>query len=206
MSEPRLYVVSAPSGGGKTSLIRALLEGDSNIRLSVSCTTRAPRPGEVDGVDYHFVDKDTFRDMIARNEFLEYARVFDYCYGTGRQAVEQQLEAGYDVILDIDWQGARQIRKSFPACRTIFILPPSLEELHRRLAGRGQDSPETIERRMRDARTEISHWQEFDFVIVNDDFDAALADLRAIIRKGKPRRHLGEEKMGELLAHLLESR
>jgi len=203
---PKLYVVAAPSGGGKTSLIGALLKQDEQIRLSVSYTTRPPRPGEQDGVHYHFIDEPAFLDLVSQDAFLEHARVFDYCYGTGRQSVERQLAAGYDVILDIDWQGARQIRKAFPSCRTIFIIPPSLEALRNRLTRRGQDSAQVIQRRMQDAQAEISHWAEFDFLIINDDFDEALSDLRSIIRSGKPRRAVNKRQRREILAELLETR
>ncbi len=202
---PRLYVVSAPSGGGKTSLVNALLEADDKVRLSVSHTTRPPRPGEKDGVHYHFVSEDEFLDVIENRAFLEHAEVFGHRYGTGKEAVERQLAAGYDVLLDIDWQGARQIRENFPSCRTVFIVPPSLEELRRRLTGRGQDSDETIERRMRQARAEISHWDEFDYVIVNDRFDDALVDLESIIRKGKPHRDGNGSRGRKILAELLET-
>ena len=202
---PRLFVVSAPSGGGKTSLVSALLEQDDRVTLSVSHTTRAPRPGERDGVHYHFVDEDSFLGLVEQNAFLEHARVFDRRYGTGRAAVEKQLADGLDVLLDIDWQGARQIRENYPSCVTVFIVPPSLEELRRRLSRRGQDSDEIIERRMRDARAEISHWEEFDFLIVNDRFDAALADLAGIVRNGQPDRELHSEKQQKILAELLET-
>lgn len=203
MSEARLFVVAAPSGGGKTSLIKALLERDEAIRLSVSHTTRRPRPGEKDGAHYHFVAEDEFLGLIREDAFLEHARVFDHRYGTGRAAVQAQLDAGHDVILDIDWQGARQIRRSFPACVTIFIVPPSLEALRQRLTARGQDSTAVIDRRMRDARAEISHWDEFDRIIVNDDFDQALAELHGIVRNGG--RHDGppSEKKVEILEQLL---
>lgn len=206
MNEPNLYVVAAPSGGGKTSLIRALLEKDEKASLSISHTTRAPRPGEVEGLHYHFVDDSTFTRMIAENAFLEHAQVFDNRYGTGRDAVSLKLAAGYDIILDIDWQGARQIRGNFPDCCTIFILPPSLEVLRNRLANRGQDSMEVIERRMKDARAEISHWNEFDFVIINDDFDQALADLQSIVRHRKPRRPEQKNRNDDLVAELLKYR
>lgn len=205
MNEPKLFVVAAPSGGGKTSLIQALLDCDENVRLSVSCTTRPPRPGERDGVHYHFIDEDRFSERIARDAFLEYACVFDHRYGTGRERVESQLRQGHNVILDIDWQGARQIRASFPSCVSIFILPPSLETLRQRLKNRGQDSDEVIEKRMQRARGEIAHWDEFDFLIVNDDFDEALADLRSIIRDGKLQRRDQEKRYVKILADLLES-
>ena len=200
---PNLYVVAAPSGGGKTSLISALIRQDSRVRLSVSYTTRPPRPGEQDGVHYHFVDESEFLDLVSRNAFLEHARVFDHRYGTGRQAVEQQLASGHDVILDIDWQGARQIRETFPSCRSIFIIPPSLDVLRQRLTARGQDSETVIKRRMRDAQAEISHWNEFDFLIINDNFDEALSDLQAIVRTGKSNRPVTGRQRREILAELL---
>jgi guanylate kinase len=203
LNDPNLFVVAAPSGGGKTSLISALLDKDRRVRLSVSHTTRPPRPGEQDGVHYYFVDEATFLRLIGQHAFLEHAKVFDCYYGTGRKAVEQQLAAGFDVLLDIDWQGARQIRAAFPACRSIFIIPPSLEVLRQRLVNRGQDSKKVIDRRMRDARAEISHWDEFDFIIINDDFDEALADLQSVIQRGKPRRTRTKELSREILAELL---
>ena len=206
MNDPRLYVVAAPSGGGKTSLISALLKKDERVQLSVSYTTRPPRPGEVDSVHYHFVDEDSFQTLIDRKAFLEYASVFDYHYGTSREAVEQQLAAGFDVILDIDWQGARQIRNSFPSSRSIFVIPPSLDVLRQRLIGRGQDSDTVIQRRMRDAQAEISHWDEFDFLIINKKFDEALGELHSIIRSGKLRQPFDQKQYGEILAELLGTR
>ena len=203
MSEPNLFVVAAPSGGGKTSLISALLKKDKQVKLSVSHTTRQPRPGEQDGVHYHFVDEARFANLMKQDAFLEHARVFDHRYGTGRAAVEHQLSTGYDVLLDIDWQGARQIRDSFPSCCSIFIVPPSLAALRQRLIARGQDSDEVIRRRMRDAQAEISHWSEFDFIIVNDEFDEALADLHSIIRHGKLNRPDDRGQCREILAELL---
>jgi guanylate kinase len=199
-------VVAAPSGGGKTSLIRALLEKDSQIKLSVSCTTRPPRPGEMDGVHYNFVDEETFNTFIERNAFLEHATVFDYRYGTVRDAVAQQLTAGFDVILDIDWQGARQVRNSFTSSCSIFIVPPSLDALRQRLIERAQDSDSVIRRRMRDAQTEISHWDEFDYLIINDEFEQALSELHSIIRSGKLRRSYDEREYVEILAELLGTR
>jgi guanylate kinase len=200
-----LYVVSSPSGGGKTSLVNALLQRDDRVALSVSHTTRAPRPGEQDGVHYYFVDDPTFEALAEQGAFLEHARVFDHRYGTGRAAVDRQLAQGLDVLLDIDWQGARQVRDTFPAARSIFILPPSLEVLHQRLVGRGQDSKDVISRRMHAARAEISHAGEFDFLVVNDDFELALADLHAIIRRGRPERPEKSTKSREILAELLEN-
>lgn len=179
-----LFIVSAPSGAGKSSLIDALLKRfnlDDKLRLSVSHTTRAPRPGETDHISYHFVSKDEFNTLIQRNAFYEYAQVFDNFYGTSREIVEQWLEEGKDVLLDIDWQGARQIRKITTDAKGIFIVPPSLEELNRRLVSRATDAPEVIEKRMSKALDEISHYNEYDYVIVNDDFDESLLNLRSII-------------------------
>ena len=199
-----LYVISAPSGAGKSSLLRAVLEtSGEELALSVSHTTRDPRPGEVDGQDYHFVDTATFREMIAADDFLEHAEVFDNFYGTSRAGVQAQLAAGQDVILEIDWQGARQVRAAFPGCLMIFIIPPSLETLRERLTGRGQDSAAVIQRRMRDAQAEISHWAEFDQLVVNDDFDAALEELRTIINDYRERKPLDVNKHDQRLAQEL---
>ena len=177
-----MLVLSAPSGAGKSSLARALADADPRVALSVSHTTRPPRPGEVDGVHYHFVGRREFEALADAGEFLEHARVFDRYYGTSRGALRAGLAQGRDVVLDIDWQGARQVREAFPAALSVFILPPSIEALRSRLVGRGQDSTRTIERRMRDTRADIGHYREFDHVLVNDDFDRTLADLRAILR------------------------
>lgn len=177
----RLIILSAPSGAGKTSLAKALVQRLPDTVISVSHTTRPPRPGERDGVDYYFVDRETFERMVAGGRFLEYARVFDHYYGTDRRAVESQLAAGRNVILDIDWQGARRVREQLPEAVSIFILPPSLAELERRLRGRAQDSDAVIARRMRDAVAEMRHYDEYDYVVVNDDFEAALGDLAAIV-------------------------
>lgn len=201
--KPNLYVVAAPSGGGKTSLISALLKRDERLRLSVSYTTRQPRPGEIDGEHYHFVSHETFARLVRNNAFLEHAEVFGQCYGTSREAVESHLAQGFDVMLDIDWQGARQVRSSFPSCCSIFILPPSLQELHRRLSLRGQDSAATIQRRMLKAQAEISHWNDFDYLVVNDDFDAALEDIHSIIRHRRHARPGQQERFTALLAELL---
>jgi guanylate kinase len=176
-----LFVVSAPSGAGKTSLLKALVPTDPRLRVSVSHTTRAPRPGEQDGTHYHFVDRARFEAMVAAGEFLEHARVFDNLYGTAERSVRDVLGANLDVVLEIDWQGARQVRARFPEAVSVFIVPPSVEALRERLSGRGQDSAEIIDRRMRDARSEISHFGEYDYLVVNDDFDQALADLRSIV-------------------------
>jgi guanylate kinase len=204
-STVRLYVVAAPSGGGKTSLINALLKQDDRVALSVSFTTRSPRPGEKDGVHYHFVDDPEFIRLIGQNAFLEHAEVFGHRYGTARDQVQNKLNAGFAVLLDIDWQGARQLRESFPSCCTIFILPPSLEVLRNRLSRRGQDSEEVIDRRMMEARVEISHWDEFEHLIINDNFDEALADLQSIVRTGSPLRLGYADRYHDLLAELLEN-
>jgi guanylate kinase len=178
----RLFVIAAPSGAGKTSLVRALMERETSLRFSISYTTRKQRPNEVHGRDYFFVDKAEFEAMVARGKFLEHARVFDNYYGTALAQVESSLAAGQDLILEIDWQGAQQIRGKLPECHSIFILPPSRAELERRLRGRGTDAEDVIQRRLRDAASDMTHWSEFDYVVVNDDFDRALGDLQAIIR------------------------
>lgn len=198
-----LYVVSAPSGAGKTSLVGALLSSLDQVAVSVSHTTRAPRPGEQDGRNYHFVDAATFRGMIADNAFLEHAQVFDNHYGTSRASILDQLAAGVDVILEIDWQGARQVRAAMPECRSIFILPPSRAALEERLRGRGQDSDEVIARRMRDAVTEMEHWQEYDYLVVNDRFEEALAELRAVFLARRLRREVQAARHAALLRSLL---
>ena len=177
-----LYVISAPSGAGKTSLVAALQSSQPGLHVSVSHTTRPRRSNESDGVDYHFVSEEDFVAMIDADAFLEHARVFDRRYGTARKSVEKFLAAGEDVILEIDWQGAGQVRQRHPGCIGIFILPPSRESLAQRLAGRAQDSDEVIARRMRDAVAEMSHFSEFDYLVINDAFEVALADLRSIIR------------------------
>jgi len=181
MTTGTLYIFSAPSGAGKSSLAKALVDSSKDVVVSVSHTTRDPRPGEEDGAHYHFIDKATFETRVAAGDFLEHAQVFDHFYGTSRSAVESLLKEGKNVILDIDWQGARAIRAKMDNSISIFILPPTRQELENRLRGRGQDPEETIARRMHDAVAEMSHFDEFDHVVINDDFDAALDDLRAII-------------------------
>jgi len=177
-----LFIVSAPSGAGKSSLVKALLEQDASIRLSVSCTTRAPRPGEIDGVHYHFISREMFQERLGRSEFLESAEVYGNFYGTSQRWIEEEMAAGRDILLEIDWQGAAQVRKLIPTALSIFILPPSLTELQRRLDGRGTDNAEIIARRMAAAREDISHALEFEYLVVNDQFEDALADLLAITR------------------------
>lgn len=175
-----LYIVSAPSGAGKTSLVGKLIQEDSRVVVSISSTTRDMRPGEEDGVNYHFLSVDEFNEKVEQGDFLEYAQVFDNFYGTSKSSVEAQLNAGKDVILEIDWQGAQQVRKLMPQATSIFILPPSREELQRRLKGRGTDSQEIIDRRMKDAVSEMSHYDEFDYIVINNHFDTALKELLSI--------------------------
>lgn len=206
MAKGTLYTISAPSGAGKTSLVNALLkDGDPLLCVSVSHTTRAMRPGEVDGVNYHFVSKDAFLAMRAENAFLESAEVFGNFYGTSRDWVQQQLDKGLDVILEIDWQGAEQVRERISPQKSIFILPPSLESLLERLTNRAQDDDETIARRMRQARDEISHYSAADYLVINERFDAALDDLRAIVRASRLERRQQHENNAPLLRALLES-
>jgi guanylate kinase len=181
MPQGRLYVISAPSGAGKTSLVKALMELEPRIQFSVSYTTRAARPKEIPGRDYHFVSLQRFQEMIANDEFLEHAKVFDNCYGTGVRAVQEAMANGEQLLLEIDWQGARQVRARIPEACSIFILPPSRRALEERLKGRSTDSDDVIDRRLRDAAEDLGHWTEFDYVVVNDRFDQALADLRAIV-------------------------
>ncbi len=203
MQRGRLYVVSAPSGAGKTSLVKALMEREPRIRFSVSYTTRRPRPNEVAGRDYHFVSMERFSEMVAQDEFLEHAQVFDNCYGTGVRAVEEALANGEQLLLEIDWQGARQVRKRLPEARSIFILPPSRASLEQRLKARSTDTDAVIGRRLKDAALDIAHWAEFDCVVINDRFEQALSDLQAIVedRGG----HLGKERpeVARLAAELL---
>lgn len=180
-----LFIVSAPSGAGKTTLVRMLLENDSGIRLSISYTTRPPRPGEADGREYNFVDIETFRGMVGRGEFLEWAEVHGNCYGTSRLWIEQEMAGGRDVLLEIDWQGAQQVKKLFPQAIGVFVLPPSMTELERRLTGRGTDSAEVIARRLAAAREEMRHVSEFGYVIINDALPQALADLLAVVRAAR---------------------
>lgn len=182
-----LFVVSAPSGAGKTSLVRALVDSLDGIGVSVSHTTRSIRPGEVHGVNYHFTDRQTFEDMLERGDFLEQAEVFGNLYGTSKQWVDATLREGRDVILEIDWQGARQVRRLMPQAVGIFILPPSFEELRRRLEGRSTDDPGVIARRLAGATEEMAHFAEFDYVVINDVFERALGDLAAVVRAQRAR-------------------
>jgi guanylate kinase len=181
MNKGKLYIISAPSGAGKTSLIKKLIPHVDNLVVSVSHTTRAQRAGETDGIDYFFTSVDSFKEMITQADFLEYAQVFDNFYGTAQSSVEHSLNSGKDVILEIDWQGAAQIRRLRKDTISIFILPPSTEVLRQRLQGRGQDSEDIIVRRMQDAVNEIEHYGEYDYLIINDDFNTALTELKSII-------------------------
>ena len=203
MSQGTLFIVSAPSGAGKTSLVRALLERLDGLQVSVSHTTRAMRPGELDGVNYHFVEVASFEAMIERGDFFEHARVFDNYYGTSRPAVQALLAAGTDVILEIDWQGARQVREQVADAESVFILPPSLATLRERLSSRATDDESVIERRMGDAVSEMSHYDEYDHVIINDDFATALGDLEALVRAARSRLPRVREAQAPLLQALL---
>ena len=198
-----LYIVAAPSGAGKSSLVNALLAREPAIALSISHTTRLPRPGDVDGRHYHFVNRGVFERLIADGAFIEHAEVFGNLYGTSRTAVEPLLAAGRDVLLEIDWQGAQQVRKTYPACVSVFILPPSREELERRLRRRAQDSDAVIARRLEGSREEIRHALEFDYVIVNDRFEQALEELTAIVRGQRLRRAVQSERLKALIEALL---
>lgn len=199
----KLFIVAAPSGAGKSTLVNALLAREPGIALSISHTTRAPRPGDVDGVQYHFVDRATFEAMIAHGDFLEHADVFGNYYGTSRGAVEPILEAGRDVLLEIDWQGAEQVRRAMPECVSIFILPPSRAELERRLRARATDSESTIEKRLAASREEIAHAHAFDCIVVNDHFDDAVAALQAIVHAARGRELLQRDRHQTLIARLL---
>jgi guanylate kinase len=199
----RLFVIAAPSGAGKTTLVRALMEREPGLRMSVSYTTRARRPGEQEGQHYHFVSPEAFETMVDDGAFLEHARVFDNCYGTARAQVERLLAEGRGVVLEIDWQGARQVRAAMPESVGVFILPPSRAELERRLRGRATDSEAVIRRRLADAVTDMSHWQEFDYVVVNDDFDAAVDALSDVVRGRGEASRAGRAELEGLTAALL---
>lgn len=198
-----LYIISAPSGAGKTSLVKALIDARPEIRVSVSHTTRAMRPGETDGVNYHFVDRAEFVRMIEHGDFLEQAEVFGNLYGTSQSHLQQTLDEGHDLILEIDWQGAQQVRQLMPAARSIFILPPTQQALRQRLTNRGQDSDDIIEARMREAVSEMSHYVEYDYVVVNDDFATALDDLKAIFRANRLSQTLQQQQYSQLFEQLL---
>ena len=199
-----LYIVAAPSGAGKTSLVNALVAGDDALKISISHTTRPPRPGEQDGLQYHFVDQVTFEQMIQEQAFLEYAQVFGHYYGTSKQWISDTLEQEQDVILEIDWQGARQVGQIFHHVKTVFILPPSLKTLYYRLEKRQQDSKDIIDARMRQAIDEMSHYNEFEYLVVNDNFDVALADLRAIVTSERLKRRYQQKNLNALLEQLLK--
>lgn len=198
-----LFIVSAPSGAGKTSLLKELVAADPLLAISVSHTTRAKRPGEEDGRDYHFVDQAEFLRMMGEGAFMEHAQVFDNYYGTAESEVTDCLKAGQDLVLEIDWQGARQVRRHMPDALSIFILPPSPQALLERLSARGQDSEEVIARRMREAKNEMSHYAEYDYLVINDDFSLALKELEAIVRGLRLRQCIQAEKLQSQLSALL---
>jgi guanylate kinase len=198
-----LYIVSAPSGAGKTTLVRLLLENDPGIHLSISYTTRAPRSGELDGREYHFVSVPDFQAKIASGDFLEWAEVHGNFYGTSKSWIEAEMASGFDVLLEIDWQGAQQVRKVFPAAIGVFVLPPSLDALACRLSGRGTDSADIIARRLAAAKHEMRQVSEFDYVIINDDLQQALADLLSVVRASRLRYAAQRQRHSSLLASLL---
>ncbi len=198
-----LYIISAPSGAGKTSLVKALVDTMPGLAISVSHTTRPRRDGETDGVDYHFIDADAFQTMVDAGDFLEHAWVFGNAYGTARSSVEAELQAGTDVILEIDWQGARQVRDALPGAVSVFILPPSRDELERRLRARGKDSEEVIARRLQEAQGEMSHYDEYDYLVVNDAFGHALEELVAVVRARRLRITAQRDRLGATLRDLL---
>lgn len=199
-----LFIVAAPSGAGKTSLVRALLERDRDLVLSVSYTSRPPRPGERDGEHYHFVSREQFQSMAEAGDFFEYAEVHGDLKGTARQAVEPCLARGCDVLLEIDWQGARLVREKLPECKSVFILPPSRTELERRLRHRAQDSEAVIQRRLADSRRDVAHAHEFDYVVINEDFEVALAQIQAIVQAQRLRRSVQLARHARLLDDLLD--
>lgn len=198
-----LFIISAPSGAGKTSLVSALINSDPRLTLSISYTTRTRRPAETDKVSYHFIDEQNFHDMVASNSFLEYARVFDHFYGTGRQWVMDRLATCTDVLLEIDWQGAQQVRCNMVNTVSLFILPPSLQALEDRLRGRG-DNAAQVKRRMEDARRELSHYAEYDYLVINEDFECALQELKAIIHAKRHNYPLQKRFFDEFARQLLE--
>lgn len=199
----QLYVISAPSGAGKTSLVKALLESTSNLQVSVSHTTRAIRPGESDGVNYHFVDESEFTSIRDAHGFFEWAQVFGNFYGTSRHAIQERLAEGIDIVLEIDWQGARQVKMLVDDAVSIFILPPSTAALRKRLTDRGQDDDEIIEGRMQAARDELAHYDEADFIVLNDDFEIALRDLQSIIRAQRLSQQVHSRELTSVIADLL---
>ncbi len=203
MSTANLYIISAPSGAGKTSLVKRLINELDSLTVSVSHTTRTQRPGEVHGQDYYFISQTGFQTMLQNQAFLEHAQVFDNYYGTALQTVTDHLKHGTDVILEIDWQGAQQVRANLPDSSSIFILPPSTEALEQRLTSRGQDSEETIQRRMRDAAKEMSHYHEYDYLVVNDEFETALLQLKSIIIANRCRKNYQLENLQQVLSQCL---
>lgn len=200
-----LYIVAAPSGGGKTSLVKTLIDTLEGIEVSRSHTTRPMRPGETNGVDYYFIDENEFLGMVNQNAFIEHARVFNYLYGTSVDQISKRLSNGIDVVLDIDWQGAEQIRRMFPDAVGVFIVPPSLEALKQRLLSRRQDNHEVISERMIKAQDELSHYPEFDFLIVNDEFEKAATELRAIVIANRLKMKAQVNKQSKLLSFLMSS-
>ena len=204
MTKGTLYIISAPSGAGKTSLVHAVVATLPNVVVSVSHTTRKMRDGEVDGKDYHYVDEPHFQEMIANGEFLEHANVFGNRYGTSKQQIQDQLLSGKDVILEIDWQGARQIRQLMSGCKSIYILPPSIQALRDRLQSREQDSDDVIESRMREAVSEMMHYTEFDYIVINDDFDQAREELASIFVCNRMLLDHQQQSHADLLAGLLK--
>ncbi len=203
MTRGNLFIVSAPSGAGKTSLLKRLRTELEGIVISISHTTRPQRPGEIHGRDYYFVSQKEFEKMLAEGAFLEHAKVFGHYYGTSRRVVTESLEKGVDVILEIDWQGARQVKEKMPESRSIFILPPSRAVLRERLCSRGQDSPEIIARRMREAKAEISHYEEYDYLVVNDEFEQAVVALKSIVVCHRLILERQQERLAVLLKNLL---
>ncbi|HRC60695.1 guanylate kinase [Candidatus Propionivibrio aalborgensis] len=199
----QLFIVAAPSGAGKTTLVSLLIGNDPGIHVSISTTTRTPRPGEENGREYHFVDVQNFREMVHRNEFVEWAEVHGNYYGTSLQWIKMEMDAGRDVLLEIDWQGAQQVRKSFPEAVSVFVMPPSLEALGERLSGRGTDSVETILRRIGAARDEMRHADEFDYVIINDELSRALDDLQSIVNASRLKYTIQCQRHAALFAALL---
>ncbi len=205
LDEARPFVIAAPSGAGKTTLVHRLMDTDLGLRFSVSYTTRPKRRGEVNGRDYHFVNHDTFERMAADGEFLEHAVVFDHHYATSRSQVEKLLHEGNHVMMEIDWQGAQQVRTNMPKACTIFILPPSLKQLEARLRGRGTDPEDIIHRRLRDARSDMMHWAEFDYVVINDDLDVAVETMQAIIAGRKTENFSTTADISDRLNAILEA-
>lgn len=201
----RLFVLAAPSGAGKTSLVQALVDQEPDLRCSVSHTTRPPRRGEKNGVNYFFVTPARFESMVAAGEFLEHAEVFDNLYGTSRGAVGELLQQGFDVLLEIDWQGAAQVRRAMPDSRSIFILPPGRDELERRLRSRATDSEAVIQRRLRDSTSDMRHWAEFDYVIINDDFDRALAEIRDVVHLRGDVSRSDRQELPQIVDQLLDN-